>query len=165
MNIIIVSLLWIACVAEVWAEEDPRKQDRLWMECGFMEVLISYETAKNASGSYPTEESIRTTVRSKLRAAQLYREIGSPWTPYVHLHIRPMQDDPDDHTLLNDIAFITLQFYKVMNDLWTGTPRLTPVWNHLAWAGTHRIYEVTSILTDNFIDEYLRINEPACQGK
>jgi len=148
--------------ADVLAELSGYKQHALWTECRTVGMLVAYTPAGNSSPPYPTRESIDTIIRSRLRAARLYEE--SRWkVSGLSIYIRSMKDEPDD--ILNALALISFGFHKEMHDPWTETYRYVPVWSRESWAGVSRLHETVSELMDEFIDEYLRVNEPACREK
>jgi len=100
-----------------------------------------------------TREAIITTVRSRLRAARLYRTGGIIPVLYVNVNVQ-------------GIAFsVSLEFKKMVFDPISGMEGVGTTWDKgITGQGRNADYilSTVSLLTDMFIDEYLRVNEPHC---
>lgn len=104
-----------------------------------------------------TRETIITMVRARLRAARLYTRESEPYL-YVHVNAGSQQ-----------AAFsVRLQFMKVLSDPISGAESFAPTWEKdfvgQAWEADY-ILSTVSLLMDQFLDEYLRVNEEACQRR
>ena len=102
-----------------------------------------------------TKEAITTTVRSRLRAARLYRSGSGPYL-YVNVNILP-----------GATAFsVTFEFRKLLSDpKLSGLEGFATTWDRAMVGQTMNvgyIFSWISQLTDEFIDDYLRVNESAC---
>ena len=141
--------------------QDGVERFQLWNVCGPITLLIEsmhYDAVKIGL----THEAITTTVRSRLRAARLYggSEITpGPYgiTPALHVHVT---------TVPGGVGFsVAFKFNKQVSDPISGQTNLATTWDKGA-AGQSMdvgyILSWVSRLTDEFIDEYLRVNEPAC---
>ncbi|MDE0101415.1 MAG: hypothetical protein OXN89_03465 [Bryobacterales bacterium] len=102
-----------------------------------------------------SEESLQNALESRMRAARLHR------------------DRPDGDGLVLDVHVvgrgfkITLALYKSVRDLASGKVYFAATWQ-AGFTGQHSgrsgyILESTSMLIDEFIAKYLRINEPYCR--
>ena len=161
MLTLLMTILLILVKPFAWAQ-DERRQHALWTECRNVRMQVAYEPAKHASTPYPTEESIRAIISSRLRAARLLYE-DSWQISGLSISIRSAQDEPDN--ILNELVLISFGFHKEMHDSWTDTYRYVPVWSREGTVGVSRLREAVSELVDLFLDEYLRVNEPACRKK
>ena len=99
-----------------------------------------------------TQRAIITTVRSRLRAARLYQiQIG----PYLYVRVHVVGAAFSVRVAFNKVLFDPLSGLKFPATTWqqstTGEGRDAD--RILSWIGQS---------TDMFIDEYLRVNAPAC---
>ena len=114
--------------------------------------LAVEEVDEDSAGMGLTRDSITTTVRSRLRAARLYdSEIGS----YLYVRVGTVGR-----------AFtVILEFKKLLFDPISGRENAAATWDTSrigeGWDAGY-ILSWVSQMTDEFIDEYLRVNEPAC---
>ena len=102
-------------------------------------------------------ETIVTMVRSRLRAARLYTRESEPYL-YVNVNAGSQR-----------AAFgVRLMFMKVLSDPISGTKNFAATWDK-GMVGqaleADYILSTISLLMDQFIDEYLRVNEEACRRK
>ena len=154
----IVALLVLTATTPVGAEDvSSRDRFRLWNACEPISLLVE-DLHDYAVKRGLTREAITTTVRSRLRAARLYDSESRPFL-YVSVHT---------HTGTRSTAFIAeLRFIK-----WLPDPKLnglegaaiTWVTGRVGQGDATYILSSVSRLTDEFIDEYLRVNASACQG-
>ena len=111
-----------------------------------------------------THEALATTVRSRLRAARLYSSEdvvdyssgALRGRPYLHVNV----------TTVNRAFGVIFDFSKWLSDPIIGVERFATTWfrgmvgHHGGDAGY--VLSAVSRKTDEFIDAYLRVNEPAC---
>ena len=101
-----------------------------------------------------TKEAIEVAVRSRLRAARIYRENAGHW---LSVNV----------TVVGNSFSIITGFNKSVLDIMTNLQYGAPTWSK-SGTGFHN-GEITFILhqvsrkIDVFIDEYLRVNEDACK--
>ena len=116
--------------------------------------LIVEAIDRNEKAVGLTYESIITTVRARLRAARLYHSDSRPYL-YVNVHALPP-------------AFaVRVAFYKPLSDPISGWNTVAITWEKaVIGKGADADYILSRVaqLTDKFIDEYLRVNAPACGG-
>ena len=106
-----------------------------------------------------TKNSIETLVRSRLRAARIYDpDAGeSALGPYLYVNVN----------VVGPAFNAGLELRKKVSDPLSGWSFHAPTWEQ-GGAGTHGrassqfILGALSQYTDEFIDEYLRVNEKAC---
>ena len=128
---------------------------KLWNACEPIYLGVEY-LGDEAIKMGLTREAITTTVRSRLRAARLRIYRGrDPYLLYVNVT-----------TLSRGTAFsVRLEFKKRLPDPeLNGKKGFATTWNTMTVGQGDAAYilSVVSRLTDQFIDEYLRVNEPSC---
>ncbi len=188
MGVVIALLLWICCVAEAWAanEDIPataadamKKTERfsLWNNCQPVDLFVLYASPVDNSlissrySAYPSHKSIDTTLQRRLRAARIYRESKS-LHGRLTIKIDPLIESKlgfmvGDKPLSSDHSFATFSFtfHKKVVDPLTELSGTIDTWRYDGWARAERLYEKVSGTFDYFIDQYLRVNEPACREK
>ena len=131
--------------------EEVTKIDRfqLWNDCQPVKLEIDYQSAWDQSRA----EKVTTAVRSKLRAARIY-DTDSP----ISLYIR-------DYTVGLTTSGVSFQYEKKLTDPASGESAWMITWSRHyegALVGTGFIMEWINQLTDEFLDEYLRVNADSC---
>lgn len=131
----------------------------LFVDCLPMRLLVENLPA-DASKIGLTKEAIRAAAESRLRAARLYRSILS--APYHHLYINV--------NVVGQSHSIRLDFRKDVYDPLSGNTGFAITWN-TSGAGTHGgsganfILSTISQYMDEFLVEFLRVNEKACEKR
>ena len=130
---------------------------RLWNECKPIFLLVE-NLNDHAAKIGLTKELIETTVRSRLRAARIYKSTRS--LPHVYVRV--------------DVAgrafSVELALSKIVTDNASGELNYAKTWE-TGSIGTHGrgdagfTLQAVSRHTDKFIDEYLRVNAEACNSK
>ena len=157
-RLLTVSLIAVASVvlgASAWAE-NVTGDDRfkLWNNCQPVNLVVE-PLRKDAADIGLTEDAVRIAVRSRLRAARLYDASASSIL-YVNV------------TVVGLAFSIFVQYNKWMVDRVSGEGGLSSdILGLVGSTGTHGqdsgvILSYVSRHTDEFIDEYLRVNEDAC---
>ena len=130
---------------------------KLWNYCGPVELLVE-EIREDGKAIGLTKETITIAVRSRLRAARLYRHIdfGSSW-PYLYTNVH----------VVGSAFSVRLEFNKKIVDSATLINSYATTW-HSTSLGIHGqnsgyIISFVEQQTDRFIDEYLRVNANACK--
>ena len=162
--IVALLVLALAATTPVGAEEsedfgrsvrDEIDRFDLWNACEPIYLLIE-GLGDGAVKSGLTHEAITTTVRSRLRAARLYR--GSRRSPHLYVNV---------NALSGGRAFnVFVGFNKPFFDRISGRAGSATTWDTrmVGQGDAAYILSLVSQLTDKFIDEYLRVNDSACQG-
>ena len=128
---------------------------QLFTRCQQLEISV-FVQGDQADEIDLTEERVRTMVESRLRAARLYD--SREGVPYLAVTILTLDDGP---------AFVRrMQLLKWNRDDRTGLERGSFTWESLGF-GTHGgdggfIMQGLSEALDEFILEYLRVNEGFC---
>ena len=181
MNVVIVLLVWIICMAEVWAADgtvlppesmfdDDKITEKelkvrtdldLWNQCYPIGLIVGYKPASYTT-TYPSQKSIHDTLINKLRTARLYRE--QHFAPTLYVHVEAMQDGITNAPL-RDLALISFVYNKEVFDLMSGTMQIATSWQHYGWSGTNRLHETLAEIMDLFITQYLSENEAACRER
>ena len=155
----IVALLVLTATTPIGVE-DVSSMDRfeLWNVCQPIDLLVEH-LGDDAVKMGLTREAIATTVRSRLRATRLYRRSSRPY-PYLYVKVDTLSGGGG--TAVN----VSLEFTKQVLDRISGHHGAASTWDTgaVGWADAASILSTVSQLTDKFIDEYLRVNESACQG-
>ena len=133
---------------------------QLWHACQPIDLLVESPDDDEVKMGL-TRESITTTVRSRLRAARLYRESTRP-SPYLYVVINALPRDRGGDTAFS----VRLEFRKHFFDRISYRAGSASTWDTgaVGWGDAAYILSGVSQLMDEFIDEYLRVNESACQG-
>lgn len=154
-----LSVLLIAAASPILvglaSAEEVTKRDRfrLWSACLPMDLLIE-SLPKGASDIGLTKETVTTAVRSRLRVARLY---SASRLAYLYVNVN----------VVGKAFNVDLEFHKVVEDAVSGEINHATTWS-TGSTGTHGrnagfIRSTVSEHTDEFIDEYLRVNEEACK--
>lgn len=130
---------------------------RLWNACQPIDLLVE-PLDDDAAKMGLTREAITTAVRSRLRAARLY---SSGTGPYLYVVINALPPRGRDG---GTAVSISLRFTKPVFDRISGRHGPARTWDTgaVGWGDAAYILSGVSQLMDEFIDEYLRVNESAC---
>ena len=126
---------------------------RLWNDCRSMGLLV-VDLPKSATEIGLTKDAVTVAVRSRLRAARLYRaDDGVPFLPVTV-------------TVFGSAFDVSVAYIKWVKDRASGISSGAITWTRGS-TGTHGrdasyILSSVSQKVDKFIDEYLRVNEAAC---
>ena len=109
-----------------------------------------------------TEERIQLAAESRLRAAQRYTESGEK-ANYATLYIGFSVVSPSFN---RHAANITVEYHKLVTDLATNSNALAPTWKtgRTGVGGGDANFIISSLL-DEFLANYLRVNDPACNTR
>ena len=137
------------------AAEKVSQADRfgLWNDCRTMGLVVE-DLPKSATEIGLTKEAVTVAVRSRLRAARLYRaDAGVPFLPVTV-------------NVVGSAFGISVAYLKWVKDRASGISSGATTWTRGS-TGTHGrdasyILSSVSQKVDKFIDEYLRVNEAAC---
>ena len=150
-----LAALAVSCMAPAAAEntfEENVALFRLFANCRPMNLSVALE-GPDALETGLTEESIRASVESRLRSARLY---DATISPYLHAHV---------HIYKNAFS-VTLKYFKWVHDEYSQLHFHATTWEQRS-IGTHTgdgvyIHGALSQFTDEFLVEFLRVNEEAC---
>lgn len=147
--------LALALASPVGAAEKVTSHDRFQLWNGCQPLSLVAGRLKDAAKSIGLSKSrIETAVRSRLRAARIYTD--NPLAAYVYVNVHVV-----------GAAFSSgLDLSKWVRDEASGLRSQTVTWQ-TGGTGTHgksADYILSAIrdYTDEFIDEYLRVNADAC---
>lgn len=127
---------------------------RLWNDCGLVSLVVErlHDDAKKMG---ITEDRIQNTVESRLRGGRIYGESGPPFV-YINVNI------------MGAVVSIRLEFRPAVIRSGFEHVGFAPTW-YIFSIGTFRenagyaIIQTVAEYTDKFINEYLRVNAPACK--
>ena len=151
---------FLIAVASASAEEvSDLDRFRLWNKCRPTNLVVE-GLPKEADSLGLTKNSIEVTVRSRLRGARLFTEdyAAAGWS-YLYINLNVVGNAFD----------IEFSYAKYVEDEATGLRRNARTWRS-GTTGTHGknsnyILASVSHHTDEFIDEYLRVNDDACKAR
>lgn len=131
---------------------------RLFNACRPMNLVVE-DLSSDAQAVGLTRERIQLAAESRLRAARLYtesREKANRAYLYISIHV------------LGRAHSITVNYNKWVTDLANNSNGLATTWV-TGGTGTHDtagfIIQYLSSYLDEFLAEYLRVNEPACDRR
>ena len=139
---------------------------RLWNDCQPIAFSVHLQGENEASKIGLTKEAVETAVRSRLRSARIFkddpdrrRSISLPPTVNGFLQVSV--------TLTTASLGMSMRSEKVMTDEASGYVGWTPTGWRRGLLGGHAddgYYVLSGIAPaiDEFIDDYLRVNESAC---
>jgi len=152
---IAILVMFMVFVTSTEAQEfDERDRFALWNNCRPVDLQVE-DLPKDAVEMGLTKEVITNIVRSRLRQAQIYSSDDTlPHYLYVNVHV------------VGQAFSIDIHYGKMVEDPVSGMRGLATTWD-TAGAGQHGgestyIRSWISNYTDEFIDEYLDVNESAC---
>ena len=141
-------------------QDSEIKQFELFANCqplavlhqGYVEEGVLTDHAKSLG---LTAEGIQATLESRLRAARLFNH--NQLSPTLLINI----------TVIDNAYYMSLQLRKLVYDEASGIRNLVTTWDR-SLVGVHvsdsgPILSKLSELTDQFLTEYLRVNESACE--
>ena len=129
---------------------------KLFDGCRPMELMVSLYPDVNEIGL--TEESLRIIAESKLRAAHLYAPDA---VSIFHVYVETLDGA--------SASFIAgAKYYKQVLDLGSNVSNLATMWES-GDLGTHdddKGFILTAVAehVDEFLADYLRVNDPLCSG-
>ena len=126
---------------------------QLFGNCEPMYVLVE-DLGPDARNVGLTGERLRFAAESRLRGARLYQ--GEPGAPYLYVRVN----------IVGPAFSVDLQYNKWLFDPASGLGGVAPTWRR-GVTGTHGrtaeyIVSALSGLLDQFLTEYLRVNERVC---
>ena len=132
-----------------------RDMFELWNGCRPIRVGVVVE--HQDTSIILTKSQIETAVRSRLRAARLYAGSREPGQSMLWIFV---------HTIRQSFSTAFL-YYKGVTDIRSQRTMLAVTWRNPA-LGTHGgdegyILSTVREQADWFVDEYLRVNGPACR--
>ena len=132
---------------------EKRQRFRLYADCRPMALIVE-DLPGGVLTIGLTKEAIRAAVESRLRSARLYGSIRT--APYLYVNVN----------VVGRAFSISLEFTKEVRDILSGDTGLAATWN-VGSTGTHggsANYIVSSVSRrmDEFLVEFLRVNEKAC---
>lgn len=147
--VLAVVILTLAATGEA---QSTLERFQLFNNCQPMDLFVE-GLDSDATGIGLTEQSIQNVVESRLRSARLYDPNA---TPYLYANVT-----------VTDRAFVaTLSYTKWLDDPVTGLSSFATTWDTGA-VGSHGrdanfILSTVSRQMDEFLVEYLRVNDEAC---
>ena len=148
-------LIAVAATVHGAAAQTAFERFQLFNDCRPMYLLVEGLNADAAAISL-TEERLRTAAESRLRVARLYESALAMGGAVLYVNVG-----------VNGRAFVVfLAYKKTLLDPASGEGGLGTTWENGS-TGTHggdaeRVVSTLSRHLDQFLTEYLRVNEAAC---
>ena len=149
-----VTLVSSTAVGETYTFEERYARFNLFADCGPMGLIVK-GLSEDAKKIGLTKESIQAAGESRLRAARLYSAGAA--RPYLYITV----------LVLGDAHGVSLKYKKSVSDPLSGEEAAAATWE-AGFIGTHARSGSAYILSglsqylDEFLVEYLRVNEDAC---
>ena len=170
----VLAILWtglalISCPASISAQS---LGERFQLYTGCREVKL-FVGGHLESYRWGYKVSLETAVRSRLRSARIYAEeaAADPSLPRLFIIYTTTDLYADNGTDLIGVFFaVRARLEKVLTDPVSGLEDYARTWQgneRMAWGGepdSGRLLQYVSEATDEFIDNYLRVNAAACRG-
>ena len=147
-------LILFAAGAQAQSEVKQRvARFKLYTACAPLDLIVE-SLHPDAGEIRLTKSAITTTVRSRLRAARIY---NAEQTAYLYVNVN----------VAGRAYSINVSLNRWLTDPVHDTSGIATTWNSGS-TGTHGgnsgyILQVIGEHMDRFIDQYLEINEPACE--
>ena len=147
-------LALLALTATGQDADNPRNRFELFNNCQPMRLVVE-DLPDAAADIELTEERLVLAAESRMRGSRLYTAGG--YGAYLYLRVN----------MVGDAFNISLDYRKNVRDLASGEVGLTTMWG-VGAVGTHGasgaeyIVSAISRYLDQFLTEYLRVNESAC---
>ena len=168
-NLILTALLFFVMPAH---GEEVSDEDRfqLWNNCKPVSLKVSFysSSAPGARGLFNLHtglewdtDKVSVTMQNKLRAARLYADAQKH--PYLHVDVGVGAiNNPSEPVSY----YISLSYFKRTEDIASGLTYETATWQKNIRRTTKNSSLAIPLslheLTDEFINEYLRVNAEAC---
>ncbi len=152
-------LLALVCVCPVYGSEltvdDVVARFNLFNHCAPMGISVG-DVSSDAKGIGLTEYSLEASVESRLRAARLFDANASSSSPRLVVRVR----------VVGPACGVDLEFNKMALDFASGEYLLATTWSRSSICTHGRdagyVRSIVADFMDQFILEYLRVNEEAC---
>lgn len=147
--------LLLASAARAEEVSGPDRFD-LWAGCDPVFLVVGPDD-EDAEKIGVTHDALTTAARSRLRAARLY--VDHRRTGFLVVTV----------VVVETAALIRTGYGKVLDDSVSGESGMAITWSRTE-VGLHGgtpggVMSIVSKQMDEFIDEYLRVNAAACEGK
>ena len=152
--LVLIAVATASQVAAAQTEVTAHERFQLFNNCGPMYLIVEGLRGGELEIGL-TEQRLQAAVESRLRGARLYSSTAR--TPYLYVNVN-----------LFSVAFsLRVEYKKLLLDGASGTSYVATTWE-AAGTGTHGrnpefIVSTLSGYMDEFLTEYLRVNEAACE--
>ena len=146
----------VAPLARSYSENEQAQRFLLFTACQPVGLLVE-SLHQEAADIGLTKSDVITTVRSRLRGARIYSS-DPKHRPYLYVNVNA--STPPSYS-------VRVSLYKLVMDMETKLVFSAETW-HLGATGTHGydpgyIRQSIGEIMDTFIDQYLAVNESACE--
>ena len=169
LAILVPVLALISCPASVSAQSGDERFE-LYTGCREVRLFVGGHLAGDGWG-YPA--SLETAVRSRLRSARIYAENNAddPSLPKLSIiHTATAMYDARETNLVGVHFTVATRLEKMVRDPAAEIEGYATTWQGIGRVGWgpepdgNRLLRFISEATDEFIDNYLRVNAAACRG-
>ena len=156
-SLLIIALLLLTSIVQ--AQDASIKQFELFTNCQPLRVYHSDYVSEDGLTDHAkafglTGVGIQSILESRVRSARLYREEGFPY-PALQIQI----------AVVNDSVYMSLQLRKVVYDEVSQVKNAVSTWSTEGMSTGGNSGDIASTLSgfvDEFLVEYLSVNEAAC---
>ncbi len=159
-------LLGAEANVNAWSAEARRSRFELYNSCKPIDISVGLQLSGNEGVQGLTEETIQAALESRLRAARLYDSDASSYY-FVRVHL---MDDRIGDKHVGWVYGTNVSFNKWVWDEVSGQRRFASTWERSSMGIASSAESVgESILgnvrgyMDQFLAEYLRVNEKTCE--
>ena len=161
-----VLLAATAPLQAVTEAKEARMRFAYWTGCSPLKLFVSIpvEAARRMG---LTEAAVSTAVRSRLRAARIYTDTDNVEVPLLVAQVALYYSE--DQQIIGGAHAVRLSLYKHVHDPLSGLSgyaetKIVPVVGLIGIHDGKAAFILSGIarIMDSFIDDYLRVNEPAC---
>ena len=149
-------LLALALTITPVQETTDRDLFQLFNNCEPMSLLLEVSgDDEDVKKEGRTKERVQFAVESRLRGARLFRSVF--FLPVLEVNV----------SVLGGAFMMSMSYNKTVFDSVSGKNSFAPTWNRSilgTQSGAAYIILSLSELLDEFLTEYLRVNEAACTG-
>ena len=158
--LLLTIIVWIA-TSTFASGNDWFERFQLWNQCRaiFLEVDVNVSDELGLA-----ESQIIAATRSRLRVARMYIDQSDAQILYPEFRVAIFDVDEVDKRRALAVA-IRADFRKILEDHLSKEHHYATTWTRgvvMSYSDASNIVSVVSRIMDEFIDEYLEVNETAC---
>lgn len=158
-----LALLLVLLPTPGFAQDTDERMDTfaLFTRCSEVDLVVE-QLPEDARDLGLTKETLERAARSRLRSARVYSDAPKSLVPYLYINVN----------VVSPAHSVQVEFHKRLFDPTSGHFGFPATWDQ-GLTGTHGrggdagasfVVQGLSMIMDEFIDEYMRVNADACQS-
>ena len=162
MPTLLLTVLFILIDPLAWAQEwtqEETERFQFFADCQPMRVAVTVINANTDENLEEQEATLHAALESRLRSARLYHEQGRN---HLKVFVLRYYDNGVDGT---GASTMIMAYSKVLHDPATSLLRYGITFQSVLYHRNSESYTHIAQATDQFIADYLRVNEPACVAR